>query len=175
MKALILASALALLAFPAAAQTVNSGAASQSGSYSNVSINHGNGYRQAPSAIAPGLIAGGLSCSGSASIGGSGAGWGLSLGITKEDAACNAREDAKYIHGVTGDQLAAKERLCEQPKIRQAFARAGRPCYGDRRPTQVSQRIVRTGTASMRSHKKTSGYAVKPNRPFNARINADNR
>jgi len=107
-------------------------------------------------ASAPGLIASGLSCSGSASLGGAGAGWGISLGITKEDRACNAREDAKYIHGVTGDSLAAKERLCAQPEIRSAFLRAGHPCAAD------AQRVVRTTTVqSFKSMAACRRYAAK--------------
>jgi hypothetical protein len=131
-KTALLAAAAALIATTAFADsTTTSGSQSQAGAYSGVSIKNGNGHKQAPSAIAPGLIASGLSCSGSAALGGSGAGWGLSLGITKEDRSCNAREDAKYIHGVTGSQQAAKERLCDEPKIREAFARAGQPCAAD--------------------------------------------
>lgn len=122
-----IALAFALLATPALAQT-SSG--SNSGAWSQSGVNIGSAT-QAPGAIAPGLIASGLSCSGSASIGGSGAGWGLSLGITKEDRACNAREDAKYIQGVTGSVNAAKARMCMMPDNREAFRLAGEPCPQD--------------------------------------------
>lgn len=127
---LAVAATLALLASPALAQS-NTTAGSQSGAFSNSGVNIGGSPMQAPSAIAPGLIASGLSCSGSASIGGSGGGWGLSLGITKEDKACNAREDAKYIQGVTGSVGAAKARLCMQNENRDAFRLAGEPCPQD--------------------------------------------
>ncbi len=153
-RTVALAAVAALIATAAfAGDTTTSGSQSQAGAYSGVNIKNGNGYKQAPSAIAPGLIAGGLSCSGSASVGGSGGGWGLSFGITKEDAACNAREDAKYIHGVTGSQAAAKERLCEQKKIREAFARAGQPCAGDGVAVAAERRTSTFGFAS------ASGYA----------------
>lgn len=118
---------LSLLALPAMAET---NSVSQSGSWSSSGVNIGSAV-QAPSAIAPGLIAGGLSCSGSASLGGSASGWGIALGITRKDEACNAREDAKYIHGVTGSVSAAKERLCAVKEIREAFLRAGEPCAVD--------------------------------------------
>lgn len=130
MKKLALAlSALALSTGMSMAQSTTSG--SNSGAYSQSGVNIGGSPMQAPSAIAPGLIASGLSCSGSASIGGSGGGWGLSLGITKEDKACNAREDAKYIQGVTGSVRAAKARMCMQPDNREAFRLAGEPCPQD--------------------------------------------
>lgn len=125
---LIALSALALSTGVGMAQTT---AGSQSGSYSQSGVNIGGSPMQAPSAIAPGLIASGLSCSGSGSIGAAGGGWGLSLGITKEDKACNAREDAKYIQGVTGSVKAAKARMCMQADNREAFRLAGEPCPQD--------------------------------------------
>lgn len=129
MKRIAIAAALALIATSSYAQTTSSG--SSSGAYSQSGVNIGGSARQAPNAIAPGLIASGLSCSGSASIGGAGAGWGLSLGITREDKACNAREDAKYIQGVTGSVPAAKARLCMMKDNREAFRLAGQPCPQD--------------------------------------------
>lgn len=124
---IILAIALALVATPALADNASQ---SQSGAQAGVFMNS-KSAKQAPSAIAPGLAASGLSCSGSAALGGSGGGWGISLGITREDKFCNAREDAKYIQGVTGSIPAAKERLCDTPEIRAAFRRAGQPCAAD--------------------------------------------
>ena len=163
MKSLLATAMLvAFSAAPVMAQTISNqtGSQSQAGSYSGVNIQQGNGYRQAPSAITPGLIAGGLSCSGSGSLGGSGAGWGLSLGITKEDRYCNAREDAKYIQGVTGSVAAAKERLCDTPEIRRAFARAGQPCAVDGGSRQVvaQRRTVRRGQVITQT--SSAGYAV---------------
>lgn len=134
-KTIMTLAVLGLSAVTALAQTVNtdtsSNSQSQSGSQAVVQQIYGKGHRTASSAIAPGLIASGLSCSGSAVAGGAGGGWGISLGITKQDKDCNIREDAKYVHGVTGDQGAAKEVLCDNPRIRAAFARAGRPCAAD--------------------------------------------
>jgi len=97
------------------------------------SLNYNNfqsSRRPASSAIAPGLFSSGLSCSGSVSAGGAGGGWGISLGITREDAQCNARENAKSVLGLTGDRIAAKEVLCDIPTVRAAFARANHPCIG---------------------------------------------
>jgi len=139
-KVIAFAIAFALAASSAMAQSA-SGSTSNSGSNSSSGVfMNSKGYRTASSAIGPGLIASGLSCSGSASIGGAASGWGISLGITKPDDNCDTREDAKYIHGVTGDLGAAKERLCDNPKIRAAYARAGRPCAAD--VQHVSQRAT---------------------------------
>lgn len=166
MKLSLCAAALSvMLASPALAQSTNVSSGAQSGSNSSSGVMITNqSHRNASSAIAPGLIAGGLSCSGSASIGGAGAGWGLSLGITKEDRYCNAREDAKYIHGVTGDTGAAKERLCDIMENRRAFARAGRPCAADRqvvrangqRRTHVIQHSSSSGHATSASQGRRS-------------------
>lgn len=160
-RTVALAAIVALIATGAYADesTTVSGSQSQAGASAGVNIQNGNGYRQAPSAIAPGLIAGGLSCSGSASIGGSGAGWGLSFGLTKEDRYCNAREDAKYIHGVTGSMVAAKERMCDIAEVRRAFARAGQPCAQDRSSRTVTAAPQRTSVFGFASKQTTTGYA----------------
>lgn len=129
MKFAIVTIAALSIAGSAFAQSA-SNSTSVSGSNSGVNItNHAT--RNASSAIAPGLIASGLSCSGSAAVGGAGGGWGFSFGLTKNDDACDTREDARYISQLTGDNGAAKERLCDSPKTRAAFARAGRPCSAD--------------------------------------------
>jgi len=133
--------------------TTNSDSSSGAQSSSGIVMNSG---KSTGLASAPGLIASGLSCSGSASIGGAGAGWGLSFGITKEDRACNAREDAKYIHGVTGDMSAAKERLCQMPENRAAFLRAGHPCAAD------TARVSRVATVkSFKNMAACRRYAAK--------------
>lgn len=126
MKTIVMLTAL-LMASSAYAEN-NSTSGSYAGSQSGVQINNKAGRAQAPTAIAPGLTASGLSCSGSGSVGGSVGGFGLAFGMSREDKYCNAREDAKYIQGVTGDKGAAKERLCDTPEIAAAYARAGRPC-----------------------------------------------
>lgn len=90
-----------------------------------------SGKRGASSAIAPGLFASGLSCSGSAGAGGAGAGWGFSFGFTKSDVQCDTRENAKTVLGLTGDREATKEVLCDIRQVRSAFQRVGRPCIAD--------------------------------------------
>lgn len=138
-KSLIIAAMMAVtLAYPAAAQTVNVGAvsgsesnsASQAGSVSSVNIKNSRGYRSTGAAIAPGLIAGGITCQGSASIGAGGPGWGFAFGSTKLDRDCNTRENAKMI-ALMGERDAAREVMCNVPEVRAAMARVGRPCIGD--------------------------------------------
>lgn len=117
-------------------------AAAQNLNYNNFQ----SSKRQASAAIAPGLFASGLSCSGSAAAGGAGGGWGISLGLTKEDIQCNARENAKTVLGLTGDRLAAKEVLCDIPAIRAAFARSKHPCT----PRGDEQRLASNGNNNRR-------------------------
>jgi hypothetical protein len=140
-KCLIIAAMMAAsLANTAAAQTVNVGAASgsqsnsnsQAGSHSSVNIQNSRGYRQVGTAIAPGLIAGGITCQGSASIGAGGPGWGFAFGSTKLDRDCNTRENAKMI-ALMGERDVAREVMCNVPEVRAAMARVGRPCAGDAR------------------------------------------
>lgn len=133
----ILAACVALVGYienPAHAQsiTTTTGSQSQSGAYSGVNIQQQAGKRAASSAIAPGLIAGGITCTGSISMGGAAAGWGTSFGMTFPDRACNTREDAKYMLLISNNKLAAKERLCDNNRIRSAYAAAGDPCIRDR-------------------------------------------
>lgn len=149
MRKLLIAGAAALFATasaPAFAQS-QAGSVSQSGAQAGVHI--GGTARQAPSAIGPGLTASGLSCSGSGSIGASGAGWGFSFGLTRNDEHCDAREDAKYMQAITGSTIAAKARLCMVKANRDAFAIAGDPCPQDAARTMVRQagaapRVART-------------------------------
>lgn len=139
LKSLIIAAGLVLAATTVQAQNINVGAssgsesnsASQAGSISSVNIKNSRGYRQVGAAIAPGLIAGGITCQGSSSIGAGGPGWGFAFGSTKLDRDCNTRENAKMI-ALMGERDAAREVMCNVPEVRAAMARVGRPCIGDR-------------------------------------------
>lgn len=165
-KCLIIAAMMAVtLAFPAAAQTVNVGAnagsesnsASQAGSVSSVNIKNGRGYKSTGAAIAPGLIAGGITCQGSASIGAGGPGWGFAFGSTKLDRDCNTRENAKMI-ALMGERDAAREVMCNVPEVRAAMARVGRPCIGDnpRVATRGSKSPYRATSEGLFGHPKVS-------------------
>lgn len=138
-KCIIIAAAVSLLAGAAAAQTVNTGAnsgsssvsGSQAGSVSAVNIKNSRGYRSTGTAIAPGLIAGGITCQGSTSVGAGGPGWGFAFGSTKLDRDCNTRENAKMI-ALMGERDVAREVMCNVPEVRAAMARVGKPCIGER-------------------------------------------
>ena len=70
-------------------------------------------------------------CMGSSSAGGSGVGFGISLGTTWTDENCVRRLNARQMAAL-GDQNAAKELLCDDPKMAAAYARAGKPCAATR-------------------------------------------
>ena len=162
--------ALAVSCTQVTAQTINNGATSgsQSGANSQAFGNYNNfegSKRSASAAIAPGLFASGLSCSGSASAGGAGGGWGISLGLTKEDAQCNTRENAKTVLGLTGDRDATKEVLCDIGQVRSAFRRVGRPCQADYQqqvnsgysaPPSRAQRVTFRTMAACREYARTN-------------------
>lgn len=126
----------------------NSGAMSQSG----VNIKYGNGHKQVGAAIAPGLIASGLSCQGSASVGAGGGGWGMAFGTTVMDRNCDTRENAKIV-GLLGDSSASKEVMCNIKEVRNAYAAVGRPCLIDR------QRAA--STRNLPTRVSSAGYPIK--------------
>lgn len=143
---IIFAAATFALTGSAFAQT----ASNTSASGSNASIyNQSHNPKQAPGAIAPGLAASGATCLGSTSFGGSFSGFGLSFGSTHAERYCNAREDAKYIQGITGNNYAAKERLCDTPENAAAFARAGQPCVNRGGVSNVSYASAGGGVQNM--------------------------
>lgn len=135
MKNIIYAfTALVFASSAAMAQNTNtntSGSDATAGSNSSL-VYAPKGAKGAASAIAPSYNPGFGSCRSGIPIGGAGGGFGFSFGIPLDDAKCDTREDARYIAQLTGNRDATKERLCDTPKIRDAFARAGSPCRGDR-------------------------------------------
>lgn len=158
MLRVIAAAVLAVAAVSGAhAQTISSNTGSQSQSYSGaqsgVNIRYGDSPRQVGASVPPGLIAGGITCLGSVSIGSGYAGGGLGFGITYPDQYCNIREDAKYMLLVSGNKVAAKERLCDNRRVRHAFAASGDPCIRDRARTQ------RVAGTTIR-HTTSAGYST---------------
>ena len=91
-----------------------------------------NRYPQnTPPAFAPGLNAAGVeSCLGSASMGGSVAGFGISFGSTTEDHGCQLRLYARTLHAL-GYRRAATQILCNDPQVMQALAFEGISCQAD--------------------------------------------
>lgn len=83
-----------------------------------------NQVRQAPAVIGSGLVAASNTCMGSTSVGGSGVGFGFSVGSTWTDGDCNARSDAALLHNM-GLTTAALQRLCERPELAKALKASG--------------------------------------------------
>lgn len=98
-------------------QTVNvngAGGSSGSGTY--------DGPRFVPSPYAPDIISGG--CTGAGASGSATTGFfGLSFGRNRTDKVCQ-------LHMI-GQDAAAKELMCEDSDVRQAFKAAGEPCAAD--------------------------------------------
>ncbi len=69
-------------------------------------------------------------CMGSTSGGFSIAGFGATLGGTWSDVECVNRLNARELRSM-GENAAAKEVLCENPVVRAAFQKTGKPCVGD--------------------------------------------
>jgi hypothetical protein len=84
-----------------------------------------------PNVYAPGLAAAGAEvCLGSVSAGGSGAGFGVSIGGTYVDTECQLRLNARTL-ATLGYTVAAREEMCLDPQVRAAMLAAGSPCAAD--------------------------------------------
>ncbi|MFZ0207184.1 MAG: hypothetical protein WAL59_13945 [Roseiarcus sp.] len=84
-----------------------------------------------PNVYAPGLAAAGAEvCLGSVSAGGSGAGFGVSIGGTYVDTECQLRLNARTL-ATLGYVVAAREEMCLDPQVRAAMLAAGSPCAAD--------------------------------------------
>ena len=111
-----------------------------------------------PNVYAPGLAAAGSEvCLGSISAGGSGAGFGLTIGGTIVDRECQLRLNARTL-AVLGYPVAARETMCLDPDVRQAMLAAGTPCAGDRYAYAPSGAYRRADVADPRN----SRAAVAP-------------
>lgn len=66
-------------------------------------------------------------CMGSSTVGGAGAGFGLSIGSTWKDEECIRRLHAREIVAI-GEKDVAKEIMCGSPIVAEAYAAVGRPC-----------------------------------------------
>lgn len=86
------------------------------------------GGRNTPSILAPGLAAAGIeSCLGSASVGGAGPGFGITIGSTTTDKGCNLRLYARTLYSL-GHTVAATQILCNDPEVAAALAVEGVRC-----------------------------------------------
>jgi hypothetical protein len=99
---------------------------------SNITTNSGDPGRTVPNVFAPGLAAAGSEvCLGSVSGGGSGSGFGLTIGGTFVDRECQLRLNARTL-ATLGYPVAARETMCLDEDVRRAMYAAGTPCAGDR-------------------------------------------
>jgi len=128
----------------------NSGAASESNSLSGALSTQGQSVKitsiipanqtikNVPNVYAPGLAAAGSEvCLGSMSVGGAGAGFGLTVGGTLVDRECQLRLNAKTL-AVLGYTAAARETMCLDDDVRKAMLAAGTPCSVDRAPRAMA-------------------------------------
>jgi hypothetical protein len=94
-------------------------------------LNYGGSYtvRNTPEVIAPSVV-GGNPCSVGASGGVSMPGFGISLGGTWADKACERRQQAALLFNM-GEQSIAVELMCQDDSVRAAMKLAGKPCIAD--------------------------------------------
>ena len=115
-----------------------------------------------PNVYAPGLAAAGSEvCLGSVSGGGSGAGFGVTIGGTFVDRECQLRLNARTL-AVLGYARAARETMCLDYDVRQAMAAAGTPCAADAgyaAPVRYGEAAASNQTA-MANPANPRGYAA---------------
>jgi hypothetical protein len=99
---------------------------------STINQNSADPGKTVPNVFAPGLAAAGSEvCLGSVSGGGSGSGFGLTIGGTFVDRECQLRLNARTL-ATLGYPVAARETMCLDDDVRRAMYAAGTPCAGDR-------------------------------------------
>lgn len=152
---------MALLALPAAAQTTDTNASSQSAAYTQVitgggssdsRIEYGGSYtaRTVPDAIAPMVPGGANPCVVGMSASGSVVGFGASMGGTWSDPDCERRNLAIILlnagnqFGDTALSNAGIEVLCANEDVAIALEVSGRPC---RRPSVRDQQTAEAPSA----------------------------
>jgi len=103
-----------------------------------VNMNYSGSYtvRNTPEVIPPNVM-GGNPCAVGASGGLSMPGFGLAMGATWADRACERRQQAALLFNM-GEQKVALELMCQDDNIRSAMRVAARPCTADT-PAPVSQ------------------------------------
>jgi len=118
----------------ATATATTSATSSQGNDQEITTTNYGSDLgNQVPAVVAPSLTTTlSETCMGSTSMGIAGAGFGISFGSTWKDDACVRRLDSRELRSFGAGlapndailfHFAAKERMCADPKIRQAFER----------------------------------------------------
>lgn len=133
--------------------------------------------RSVPTAVAPALTTTlSETCMGSTSVGGSGAGFGFSIGSTWRDEACVRRLDARELRAMGAGAeprtqalfaLAGKERMCADDEVRAAFERVAAATGNDD--------ILCQATADAKKGGKTAAYVEGINEERVARPEAVKR
>lgn len=110
----------------------NSAATGGAVTNNNYTSGGGGNAQNTPNVVTSALAAAGYEvCLGSMTAGGSAAGFGLSVGSTIEDKACQLRLNAKTL-ATLGYAAAAREVMCQDPNVRTAMLEAGTPCAEDK-------------------------------------------
>ena len=104
--------------------------------------------RNVPEIIAPN-ISGGNPCLVGVAGGVAVAGFGMTLGGGWEDAGCERRNSAALLNNI-GEKPVAVALMCQDAKVRQAFAEAGEPCLADRPPQVATVAATQTDAAVIR-------------------------
>ncbi len=94
-------------------------------------IGYGGGYtvRNTPEVIPPSVV-GGNACAVGASGGLSLPGFGVAMGGTWADKACERRQQAALLFNM-GEKTVAYEMMCQDENVRNAMRTAGKPCAAD--------------------------------------------
>jgi hypothetical protein len=113
-------------------QTTSQSTAVNGTGNSNITNQASNLGQGVPNVFAPGLAAAGSEvCLGSVSGGGSGSGFGVTIGGTFVDRECQLRLNARTL-ATLGYPVAARETMCLDEDVRRAMYAAGTPCAYDR-------------------------------------------
>ena len=128
--------------------STRSGSAGSAGDPSGTGGTTGTGYsgtnysgsytvRNTPEVIAPSVV-GGNPCAVGASGGLSLPGFGVALGGTWADKACERRQQAALMFNM-GETKVAYELMCQDDNVRSAMRVSGKPCAADLAPAPVAQ------------------------------------
>jgi hypothetical protein len=111
--------------------TGTAGTTTGTGADPMVNMNYSGSYtvRNTPEVIPPNVV-GGNPCAVGASGGLSMPGFGLAMGATWADRACERRQQAALLFNM-GEQKVAMELMCQDDNIRSAMKIAARPCTAD--------------------------------------------
>ena len=122
-----------------------------------VNMNYSGSYtvRNTPEVIPPNVV-GGNPCAVGASGGLSMPGFGLAMGATWADRACERRQQAALLFNM-GEQKVAMELMCQDDNIRSAMKIAARPCTADVPPPAPVAQAVAPAVVAM-----AAPAAIKP-------------